>query len=167
MRRTQVPFLTCNISQSFPQCLLPNFLFLNESSWFRRSYAPPIRSGGIVFGVGFGGVSNGVGAGRIECTRATPVTYYRDRRKSPLDAARWPRYGLSGSTLDAMPRSRYNRSKSPLDAARWPRYGLSGNTLDVMRRSRYDRRKSPLDAACWPHDGSAKGTLAAVHWSLL
>jgi hypothetical protein len=66
-----------------------------------------------------------------------------DRRKSPLDAARWPRDGLSGSTLDAMRRSRYDRRKSLLDAARWPRYGLSGSTLDAMCRSRYDRRKKP------------------------
>jgi hypothetical protein len=36
----------------------------------------------------------------------------------------------------------------------WPRYGLSGSTLDAMCRSRYDRRKSLLDAArlapLWP-----------------
>jgi hypothetical protein len=62
-----------------------------------RSFAevmlPLYAQGGIVFGVGFGGVSNGVGADRIECTWTTPVTYYR---------------GLSGSTLDAVRRSRYD-----------------------------------------------------------
>jgi hypothetical protein len=34
-----------------------------------------------------GGVSDGVGTDRIECARAMPVTYRRDRRKSPLDVA--------------------------------------------------------------------------------
>jgi hypothetical protein len=39
---------------------------------------PP--KGGIVFEVAFGGVSDGVGTDRIECVRAKPVTYRRDRR---------------------------------------------------------------------------------------
>jgi hypothetical protein len=36
--------------------------------------------GGIVFEVAFGGVSNGMGTNHIECARAKPVTYRRDRR---------------------------------------------------------------------------------------
>jgi hypothetical protein len=32
--------------------------------------------GGIVFGVSFGGVSNGVVRDSIECTQTTPVTYH-------------------------------------------------------------------------------------------
>jgi hypothetical protein len=107
---------------------------------------PPYTPGGIVFEVAFDGVSEGVGADRIECAQATPVTYRRDRRKSPLDVALRLRYGLSRSTPGAMRRSRYDRRKSPLDAAQRPHYGLSGGTLDAMRRSRLDRRKSPLDA---------------------
>jgi hypothetical protein len=103
--------------------------------------------GDIVFEVAFGGVSDGVGADRIECARSTPVTYRHDRRKSPLDAAQRPRYGLSGSTPGAMRQYRYDRRKSPLDAAQRPCYGLGGSTPGAMRRSRYDRRKSPLDAA--------------------
>jgi hypothetical protein len=66
-----------------------------------------------------------------------------------------------------MRRSRYDRRKSPLDAARQPHYGLSGSTLDAMPQSRYDRRKSPFDAARGPRYGPTKGTLAAVHLSLL
>jgi hypothetical protein len=36
--------------------------------------------GGIVFEVAFGGVSNGMGMSCIECARAAPVTYRRNRR---------------------------------------------------------------------------------------
>jgi hypothetical protein len=42
---------------------------------------PLYASGGIVFGVDFDVVSNGVGADRIECTRPTPLTYYRVGRE--------------------------------------------------------------------------------------
>jgi hypothetical protein len=48
---------------------------LNESSQLRRAMLPLYAPGGIVFGVVFGEVSNGVVTDHIECTRATPVTY--------------------------------------------------------------------------------------------
>jgi hypothetical protein len=44
--------------------------------------------GGIVFEVAFGGVSDSLGTDRLGCARAKPVTYRRDRRERPLDAAR-------------------------------------------------------------------------------
>jgi hypothetical protein len=67
---------------TFPQHFASKFfLFLSTLSQLRRSYATPTLSiGGIVFEVAFGGVSDGVGTGRIECARAAPVTYRRDRR---------------------------------------------------------------------------------------
>jgi hypothetical protein len=123
---------------------------------------PHALHGGIVFEVAFGGVSDGVGTDRIECVRAMPITYRRDRRKSPLDAAQRPRYGLSGSTPGAMRLSRYDRRKSPLDAAQRPRCGLRGSTPGAMLRSCYDRRKSPLDEAQRPRYGLSGGALDAT-----
>jgi hypothetical protein len=164
--RTQaLCFLMCNISQFSPSICRPISFWITFSQ-HRRSYATPIHSkGGIVFEVAFSGVSDGVGADCIECARATPVTYRHNRRKSPLDTAQRPRYGLSGSMLDAMRRSYHDRRKSPLDAAQRPRYGLSGSTLDAMRRSRHDRRKSPLDAAQRPRYGLSRSTLDAMRRS--
>jgi hypothetical protein len=81
-RRTHVLcFLTCNISQFFPSTWRPSSFFLSTFLQLRRSYATPMLSiGGIVFEVAFGGVSDSVGTGRIECARATPVTYRHDQR---------------------------------------------------------------------------------------
>jgi hypothetical protein len=132
---------------------------------FAEAMLPLYAPGGIVFGVGFGGVSNGIGLIALSAPGPRLSLIIVTEGKSPLDEARWPRYGLSGSTLDAMRRSRYDRRKSPLDAVRWPHYGLSGSTLDAMRRSRYDRRKSPLDAARWPHYGLSGSTLDAMRRS--
>jgi hypothetical protein len=48
---------------------------------------PPLWGGGLVFEVAFGGVSDSLGTNRLGGARAKPVTYRRDRRKRPLDAA--------------------------------------------------------------------------------
>jgi hypothetical protein len=98
-------FLTCNTSRSFPQCSLSSS-FLHG---FAEVMLPLYTSGGIVFGVSFGEVCNGVVAESIKCIRATPVTYYHDRRTSPLDAVCWPRDGLCESMLDVVHWSRYDR----------------------------------------------------------
>jgi hypothetical protein len=81
MRQTQVPyFLTCNISQFSPSVCCP--MCLNECVFAAppKLCSPHTLRGGIVFGVDFGGVSSGMGTVRIECTRATPITYRRNRK---------------------------------------------------------------------------------------
>jgi hypothetical protein len=81
MRQTQVPcFLTCNTSQFPPSACCPIFLFECIVAALLKLCSPHTLQGGVVYGVDFGGVSNGVGTNRIECTRATPVTYRRNRK---------------------------------------------------------------------------------------
>jgi hypothetical protein len=87
-RRPFVPlFLTCNISQFSPIPSCPvYFLFKNAFATLSKLCYP--LEGGIVFEVAFGGVSDSLGTDRLGCARAKPVTYRRDRRERPLDAAR-------------------------------------------------------------------------------
>jgi hypothetical protein len=86
-RRTRVLcFLTCNISQVSPSFSRPRF-FLFEYAFAAPTKLCYPRAGGIVFEVAFGGVSDGMGTGCIECARAAPVIYCHDRSLSPLDAA--------------------------------------------------------------------------------
>jgi hypothetical protein len=63
----------------FLQPFVPKF-FLFEHAFATLSMLCYPLEGGIVFEVSFGGVSDGVGTDRIECARAKPVTYHRDRR---------------------------------------------------------------------------------------
>jgi hypothetical protein len=81
MRRTKAPcFLTCNITQFPPSACRPIFFFECVFAAPTKLWYPHTLRGGIVFGVACSGVSNGVGADRIECARATPVTYRRNRK---------------------------------------------------------------------------------------
>jgi hypothetical protein len=72
-------FLTCNISQCSPNPSCPRFFSFKYAFATLSKLCYPLE-GGIVFEVAFGGVSDGMGTSCIECARAEPVTYRRDRR---------------------------------------------------------------------------------------